>query len=191
MTVASERGRRAAVPQASLRVKVVVGLALLAVTVFLVVSYDAFITIEAMLIGIVLDWFTFGRVNSAHHVMYVGIGTADVHGFLITTLCSTLVLVTPLLVLASVLLVFPRFRIRFIAKGALLALALAVGANIARFVLVAVALQVGGRGAFDIAHHYVGSILVILCAALAILLLLRVATVGGLKDRRQAGELDT
>lgn len=153
---------------------------LLGSSVVLALNADAIITVEARLMALVMGWFVFGKSSSYDHLIYIGIGTEDVHGFLITPLCTSLVIITPVLVLAGVLLLFPRYRLSWVLRGLLIALPLAVGANVARFVLVGVALQLWGRGGFEVMHHYVGSVIVLVCSAVALVLLLLVATTGTL-----------
>ena len=180
MTTAATRGRRVASRRKSRRPELVAAAILLGFSAILAMNADTVISIEARFTAFMMGLFTFGGSTSHEHLIYIGIGTGEVLGFLITPLCTSLVLATPVLILAGALLLFPRYRLSWVAKGLLVALPLAVGANIARFVLVGVALQLWGRGGFEVMHHYVGSVLVLLCSAAALVLLLLIATTGKL-----------
>ncbi|MDH6182289.1 exosortase/archaeosortase family protein [Microbacteriaceae bacterium SG_E_30_P1] len=178
------RGRRVATAPSSRRPALLVALALWGFALVLALNSSAVITLEAKFTSLIMGMFTFGGATSHDHLIYIGIGTGEVLGFLITPLCTSLVLATPVIVLAGALLLFPRYRVSWVLKGVLIALPLAVGANTARFVLVGVALQLWGRGGFEVMHHYVGSVLVLLCSALALVLLLVVATTGRVRIPR-------
>lgn len=152
------------------------GLLLLAAAVFLIVEQAGFRTIEAAVTAHVVQLVTTGHTNSAGSIVYFGLGTGDVEGIVITTLCSTVVLVTPLLALAGILLLMPSFRAVRVTFGLLLALALAAACNLARYAAAAAAMQRWGRPGFDLVHEYLGSLLVIFGFAAAFILLLWIAT---------------
>ncbi|CAM5540428.1 exosortase S [Leifsonia shinshuensis] len=152
------------------------GLLLLAAAVFLIVEQTAFRTVEATVTASVVQLVTAGHTNSAGSIVYFGLGTGNVEGIVITTLCSTVVLVTPLLALAGILLLMPSFRVLRVTAGLLLALALAAACNLARYAAAAAAMQRWGRPGFDLVHEYLGSLLVIFGFAAAFILLLRIAT---------------
>jgi exosortase/archaeosortase family protein len=118
--------------------------------------------------------------------MWFGLGSGEVHGLMITPLCSTIVLLTPIVMLAGGLMLFPRFELRNVVRGLLIAVPLAIVGNMIRYVLVAFALQVWGQQGFDIMHHWVGSVFVLLCTALAIVLLLIISARGRLTRRSSA-----
>jgi len=180
VSTATTRGRRVASRRTTRRPELLTAAILLGFSLILAMNADTVITLEARFTAFAMGLFTFGGSTSHEHLIYIGIGTGEVLGFLITPLCTSLVLATPVLILAGVLLLFPRYRLSWVGKGLLIALPLAVGANIARFVLVGVALQLWGRGGFEVMHHYVGSVLVLLCSAAALVLLLLIATTGKL-----------
>jgi exosortase/archaeosortase family protein len=154
----------------------VIGLALIALAIFLMVQQDAFRTVEAHVTAWVVQFFTSGGTASVGSVVYYGLGTHQVNGLLITTLCSTVVLVSPLLALAGIMLVLPRFTIRDVGQGLGVALALVTLCNFMRYALTALAMQAWGQQGFDLLHHWLGSVLVILGFAVAIILLLRIGT---------------
>lgn len=172
------RGRRAASRPSSHRAELFSALLLFGFALALALNADAVLAMEARFTSFVMDPFTAGSSTSYDHLIYIGIGTDTVLGFLITPLCTSLVLATPVLVLAGALLLFPRYRLSWVLRGLAVAIPLAVGANILRFVLIGAALQLWGRGGFEVMHHYVGSVLVLLCSASALVLLLVISTTG-------------
>ena len=174
----ASHGRRAATRPVSQRGSLLVAAALLGSALLLAVNSTVVIAVEAKLTAFIMGLFTYGQSTSHDHLIYIGLGTNEVLGFLITPLCTSIVLATPVLVLAGLLLLFPRYRLAWVLRGLLVALPLAIGANLARFVLVGVALKLWGRGGFEVMHHYVGSVLVLLCSAAALVLLLLIATTG-------------
>lgn len=158
---------------------------LVAAAAALALFSDAAIGLEARLVATVLDVFTSGSTSAVGHLVWTGIGTDALHGFLITPVCTSLVLIGPILVFTGVLVLLGRKRADWTLLGALLALAVAVGANTVRFVLIAIAWQLWGEVGFDIMHYYVGSVMVILASALAIVLLLVVSSTGRLQPPRR------
>jgi exosortase/archaeosortase family protein len=167
----------------------VVGIALIALAAFLMIEQNAFKAVEASVTAWVLQFFTAGGTASADDVVYYGLGTHSVNGLQITTLCSTVILVTPLLALAGVMLMVPRFRLTYVARGLLTGLVLVILCNFLRYCSAALAMQLAGREGFDVIHRYLGSILVILGFAAAFILLLRIGVNGRLRKRR-SGEPD-
>jgi len=157
-------------------VSVALGILLILLAVFLMIQQTAFRTVEATVTAGLVGLFTHGRVQSAGDVVYFGLGTGNVHGILITTLCSSVILVTPLLALAGILLFLPGFRMLRIASGLLLALAIAVTCNMLRYAGSAFALQTWGTSGFDVVHEYAGSLLVIFGFAGSFILLIRIAS---------------
>ena len=174
----ASHGRRAATRPISQRGSLLAAAVLHGSALLLAMNSTAVITVEAKLTAFIMGLFTYGQSTANEHLIFIGIGTDEVLGFLITPLCTSIVLATPVLVLAGLLLLFPRYRLAWVLRGLLVALPLAIGANLARFVLVGVALQLWGRGGFEVMHHYVGSVLVLLCSAAALVLLLLISTTG-------------
>ncbi len=162
-------------------------LVLLAAGTAMLVLQEPLARVEAHLTAAALQLFTIGRTSAAGPIMFIGIGSGEVHGLMITPMCSTVLLVAPMLLLAGALELFPRYRVLFVLKGLAMALPIAIAANLARYALIAFALQVWGRTGFDIMHHWVGSLLVILVTAGAVVLLLVVATRGRVRIRPGGG----
>lgn len=148
------------------------GLAALAFAFVILMEQGVFRLAEAQVTAVVVHWFTAGIARGAGDIVYFGIGTTNVEGIVITPLCSSAVLVVPLLALAGVLLLLRLPALR-ILTGLLLALLLAVACNLTRYAASAAALQSWGRGGFNLVHEYLGSLFVIFGFAAAILLLLR------------------
>ena len=128
-------------------------------------TQQSLIPIEAFLTSKVVALFTYGKTIAADAIMWIGLGSGEVHGLMITPLCSTIVLLAPIVLIAGGLMLFPRFELRNVLRGLLIAVPLAIVGNMIRYVLVAFALQVWGMQGFDIMHHYVGSVFVLLCTA--------------------------
>lgn len=147
-----------------------VGLLLLALAAALLVVQPTFRVVEAEVTAWVVGQFTDGRSNAAVDVIYFGIGTQDVHGIQITPMCSTVVLLVPLLALGGVLMLLGSVPFRRAAVALLGALAIAVACNVIRYVGSSVALQRWGTAGFDVVHEYVGSLFVIFGFAGAVLL---------------------
>lgn len=156
--VPSAGGRRAA------------GLLLLALAGLLLVVQPQFRAVEAVVTAWVVGAATEGRSNAAVDVVYFGIGTADVHGIQITPMCSTVVLLVPLLAIGGVLMLLGSVPFRRAALALAGALAIAVACNVLRYVGSSVALQRWGTTGFDLVHEYVGSLFVIFGFAGAVLL---------------------
>jgi exosortase/archaeosortase family protein len=116
-----------------------------------------------------------GRAVAAGPIVWFGIGTDEVTGLVITTMCSTTVLAVPLLLLAVAITGITRAPTSRVGLGLLVGLALAVTCNMIRFASAAWAYGAYGRDGFDLVHRYVGSLFVIVGFVLAIVLLLRIA----------------
>ena len=184
MAVTETLRPRGAARRQSRSLPIAVGLVLLAFGGFLIAAQEALIPIEAFLTSKVVALFTYGKTVAADAIMWIGLGSGEVHGLMITPLCSTIVLLAPIVLLAGGLMLFPRFELHNVVRGLLIAVPLAVVGNMIRYVLVAFALQVWGMPGFDIMHHYVGSVFVLLCTALSIVLLLIISARGRVLNRR-------
>jgi exosortase/archaeosortase family protein len=173
MSVPSEAGMVAQPPSTlATTPRIVAGLLLIAVAVALILQQSAFRIVEAKVVAVMIDWFTRGHAVSNGYTIFFGLGTHEVHGIAITTLCSSVILVTPLLALGGVELLFRRFSFFPLLLGLVGALVLAVLCNVVRYVLAAIALQDWGTEGFELIHHWLGSLLVIFGFAVSFLLLL-------------------
>lgn len=126
-----------------------------------------------------------GRAVAAGPIVWFGIGTPEVTGLVITTMCSTTVLAVPLLLLAVAITGITRAPTGRIGIGLLVGLGLAVFCNMVRFASAAWAYGAYGREGFDLVHRYVGSVFVIVGFVLAIVLLLRIS----LRESGQRGRV--
>lgn len=116
-----------------------------------------------------------GRAVAAGPIVWFGIGTPEVMGLVITTMCSTTVLAVPLLLLAVAIMGITRAPSNRVGLGLLVGLGIAVFCNMVRFASAAWAYGAYGREGFDLVHRYVGSLFVIVGFVLAIVLLLRIS----------------
>lgn len=130
---------------------------------------------EAQLARAVVAALTPGRAVASGSIVYFGIGTPEVTGLSITTLCSTTVLVVPLVLLAVAVLGVTRARSPRVGLGLVVGVIIAVTSNVIRFGSAAWAYSEYGRDGFDLVHRYLGSLFVIAGFIAAILLVLRIA----------------
>ena len=116
-----------------------------------------------------------GRAVAAGPIVWFGIGTPEVTGLMITTMCSTTVLAVPLLLLAVAITGITRAPTGRVGLGLLVGLGLAITCNMIRFASAAWAYGAYGREGFDLVHRYIGSLFVIVGFVVAIVLLLRIS----------------
>jgi len=155
------------------------GLALIALALFFVVEQAAFRAVEAKTIAALLGLLTHTRtVTMSGSYVYYGFGTDNINAFGITTMCSSVILVTPLLVLGGILMLVRSFKAARVLAGLGVALAVSIFCNLVRFVAVGLALRKWGMPGFDIVHHWIGSVFVILGFAASFLLLIWIAAGG-------------
>lgn len=155
--------------------RVLSGLLLIAVAVFFMLKQTQFRVIEARLTAQVLGLVTATRSYSIGSSMFFGVGTPNVEAIGLTTMCSTLILVTPLLILAGFLLMIRSFAVKWVALGLVLTVALVSVCNMIRFAAMGFAQRTWGRPGFNFVHHYAGSVFVILGFVAAFILLLKIA----------------
>ncbi|MCJ1713477.1 exosortase S [Microbacterium sp. M1A1_1b] len=128
-----------------------------------------------------------GGTAASGNVAYFGIGTATVHGIQITPMCSSVVLVVPLLLLSAVLALVTRGRrTPRVALALTASVVLVVACNTIRYLGSALALQAWGEQGFDVVHEYAGSLFVIAGFAAAFLLQLGM-TLGRSRPARGRG----
>jgi len=159
--------------------RVLGGLALMALALFFVVEQAGFRAVEAKTIAALLGALTHTRaLTMGGSSIYYGFGTNNINAFGITTMCSSVILVAPLLVLGGILMLIRSFKAGRVLAGLGAALALSIFCNLVRFVAVGLALRKWGMPGFDIVHHWIGSVFVILGFAASFLLLIRIAAGG-------------
>jgi hypothetical protein len=109
-TIENVRGRRVASKGVNRPGRLLGAGLLVAAAAALALFSDAAITLEAQLVAAVLGAFTTGSTSSVGHLIWTGVGTDAVHGFLITPVCTSLVLIGPILVFTGVLVLLGRKR---------------------------------------------------------------------------------
>jgi len=148
---------------------------LLALAALLIVAETDTRQAEAQLARAVVAALTPGRAVASGSIVYFGIGTPEVTGLSITTLCSTTVLVVPLVLLAVAVLGITRARSARVGLGLIVGVTVAITSNMIRFGSAAWAYNEYGREGFDLVHRYIGSLFVIAGFIVAIVLVLRIA----------------
>lgn len=154
--------------------RILIGIALGVLGVTLILVQLQARSIEATWLAACMRFFIHGTAVSSGPIVFFGIHANDVHGLLITGLCSSVVLVVPLLLGAGLITLLLK---RVILNQLLFALArsllIVLVANFARYTAAAVAYQQLGMNGFDIVHDYIGSFLVIVAFGVAIVGLVR------------------
>lgn len=132
-------------------------LVVLAAAAGTVLRNDAYRSFEATGASILVGHVSGGRATAADDIFWV-YPDGFVHGFRVTSECTAVLLVAPLLVLTAALFAFtraPMWRL-WLASAAMLAIV--TGVNEFRLALIAFAsLRWGMQGGYDIAHVFVGS----------------------------------
>lgn len=150
---------------------------LLLAAVALFVTWTRLVPTEAALTTDVLDLAFGPGVGVDGDVIWTGIGTDRLFGIELTPLCSTVVLLMPVLFFGGLLVLWlskaPLWRA---LVGVAVGVALAVAANQIRFLLLVALWRGFGLGGFQVGHRYVGSIEVLLVFGLAMFAMLRIAT---------------
>jgi len=176
MTVTAMPKRRNSIPAG----RVFGGLVLIALAVFLMVQQVAFRATEAKVIAAMLAFVTHTGAQTTGSdgsliIFGFGVPNPNVNAIGITTMCSSVILVTPLLILAGIMLMVRSFRLGRVFAGLGVALVLSIFCNMVRFAGIGLALRAWGMTGFNIVHHWVGSVFVILGFAASFLLLIRIA----------------
>lgn len=160
------------------------GLACLAAAVLAVLQQQSIRSSEAWAMAWVFDRVLGGSSYSVRDIIFHNIGGGQPFGLVVTGLCSSAVLIAPLLALSGVLFLMGRIAVPRLARAAALALLIAVVSNGLRFFMIAGAQQAWGEQGFNIMHHFLGSFVVIFGFAAAVLVLVRAAKAS---RRRRAG----
>jgi len=155
---------------------VLIALGLLALACALLALQEPFRTVEARVGAVLMAPAVDGGAASSGPIIWFGLGTGQVNGFQITTLCSTVILFAPLLAVAGVMLLVRPLALGRVLVGLAIGLCLVAACNLARYCFAAMAMQAWGEDGFELVHRYLGSLLVIAGFIAAFILLLRVAT---------------
>jgi exosortase/archaeosortase family protein len=178
-TVALNRPARVAGRAAS----VLVALALIALAATLLALQEQFRDVEARVAAFLMDPFVHGGTAPAGSIVWFGLGTQQVTGFQITTLCSTVILVTPLLAAAGLMLLVRPLALGRVLVGLAIGTGIVTLCNLLRYGFAAIAMQTWGSDGFELVHRYLGSLLVIAGFIAAVILLLRFATMRSTPQR--------
>lgn len=155
------------------------GLGLLAAALLIVILRDAVAVLEASAAADITGPLLPGQSQSIGNLVFLGLGTPARAAMAITPLCSTVVLIVPVLLIGAAMFTWLRQAlVHRIAAGVAVAAVLVIAANIGRYVLLGILLVSFGRDAFQIGHHWIGAIGVLALFGLALLLMVRIATGG-------------
>jgi exosortase/archaeosortase family protein len=110
-------------------------------------------------------------------IIWFGLGTTGAFGLVITPDCSSALLIAPLCGLGMALMVPRRLPVRRVAKALAVAAAVMVAGNLLRIGVIAMAIRIDGIGTgYQIGHLVLGSLISIVCIALALALLTLILT---------------
>lgn len=134
---------------------------------------EAIRTGEARLMSIIFGAALPGGSYSVRDIVFFNLGSGHPYGMQVSPLCSSAILMAPIVAIAGVLFLFRRIPVARLARAAVLAAGLVVLSNLLRYFMIALAQVSWGQAGFDVVHHFVGSFVVILAFVTAVLLLIR------------------
>lgn len=152
------------------------GLIFLAAAVAAILQQEQIRAAEAWAMAFVFDRILGGTSYSVDDIIFHNIGGGHPYALMVTGLCSSAVLLTPIAALAGVLFLMRRIPVAKLMRAALLALAIVCLSNGTRYFMIAAAQQSWGKEGFETMHHFFGSFVVILGFVGAIILLVRAGT---------------
>jgi exosortase/archaeosortase family protein len=145
-----------------------------AATVAAIASATSARAVEAEVAASLAGPVTSGRSGSVGDVILIGLGTPASMGLQITNECTVMLLIVPMLFLAGLIILFPRFKIRNVLFGLLMGVLVVGLTNQVRIVLIAWATENYGFGlGYELTHKFIGSVLAIAGFAAGLLLMLR------------------
>jgi exosortase/archaeosortase family protein len=128
--------------------------------------------LEAIVAAHVYRVFTPVLAATRAPILWFGLGTSAAYGLVITPDCSSALLIVPLCGLGVLLLVPRRLAVSRVVRALMVAAAVMVGGNLLRIGVIAIAVRYGGLGAgYQLGHLILGSIISIVCIAIALTLL--------------------
>jgi exosortase/archaeosortase family protein len=159
----------------------IIAIALLAlIAISLLVFQYQFRHLEAAAAAQVYDLVTPTLAASRAPIIWFGLGSASAFGLVITPDCSSALLIAPLCGLGILLMIPRRLPVRRVAKALTVAAAVMVAGNLLRIGVIALAIRVGGMGTgYQVGHLVLGSLVSIVCIALALALLTLILTSRG------------
>ena len=155
-----------------------------ALAVLLVVENEAVRTFEARCAGPLVGLLTgSGGSRAVGDVVFFGLGTKDALGLKISTGCTTVVLLTPFLLIMAAIAARSPVPVARVVAAATVGSGMLVAVNVIRLTGIAWATSVWGLAhGFEISHFLVGSIFAILGFAAALVVSVRLL-VGGADAR--------
>ncbi|MDQ0029542.1 exosortase S [Arthrobacter bambusae] len=148
-------------------------MACLAAAVLAMLQQEGIRSFEAWAMAWVFDRALGGSSYSVRDTVFHNIGGGQPFALMVTGLCSSAVLIAPVMALAGVLFLMGRIAVPRLARAAALALLVVVFSNGLRFFMIAGAQQAWGEQGFSIMHHFLGSFVVIIGFVAAIIVLVR------------------
>lgn len=167
-------------------VNVLLGIALAACGVLLMMNHDLLRQGETILAGVIANPFTPGEmyVSAATHTFFWGMGTADMHGLRVTAECTSAFLLGPLFIVAGLVLTAGRIGTVRILVATIIASTILVLANQTRLALIAWATANWGVDeGYQWSHTVGGSIVVGIGVALALIAFLVTLSLGRNKQK--------
>lgn len=122
-----------------------------------------------------MSFVTPGQSFAIGQVAYFGMGTNTPRGIDITELCSAIVVVAPLMILAALMMVLKRFKVSTVLIALAVGLGIVVVANLVRMAAIAFGWDRFGQSGFNAVHLGYGSIFALLAFATGILVFLRLS----------------
>jgi len=164
-------------PRRLLRSRVIAIAILALIAVLLMVFQYQFRHLEAdaaaHLYGVVTPTLAASRAP----IIWFGLGTTGAFGLVITPDCSSALLIAPLCGLGIALMIPRRLTVGRVTKALTAAAAVMVAGNMLRIGVIALAIRVDGIGTgYQVGHLVLGSLVSIVCIALALALLTLILT---------------
>ncbi|ALV45711.1 hypothetical protein MB46_09650 [Arthrobacter alpinus] len=128
----------------------------------LIMFEDQLRTLEARAFAGTLQLFSDTSVYSVASMVVFRMGDNVPYGLNITALCSTAVLWVPLLAAAGLILLSGRCQRGSLVRALIVSLIIVAACNVLRFLMIVFGLVWWGQTGFDLMHHYLGSIVVII-----------------------------
>ncbi|GAA4817453.1 exosortase/archaeosortase family protein [Nocardioides caeni] len=125
-----------------------------------------------------------GSVRRFEDLLYFPWVNGPAVGLQITSECTVILLIAPVVVVAAVLCALTRFQLLRVAGGLIAGVALLMIANQIRLLVIAFSVQTWGWAGYDVSHKFVGTVIGLVGFTLAVLLMLRVAA-GSDRSRRR------
>jgi exosortase/archaeosortase family protein len=128
--------------------------------------------LEAVVAAHLYRLFTPVLAASRAPIIWFGLGTSAAYGLVITPDCSSALLIVPLCGLGVLLLIPRRLGATRVLRALSVAAAIMVAGNLLRIGVIALTVRFGGLGAgYQLGHLILGSIISIVCIAIALTML--------------------